>query len=501
MSIRFSAILLALALASGWPGTAAAQPTAGSDRCAALARTDFGSVQDAPTAIISSETVTNGTEQLCRIMGNIAPAVGFELSLPLKAGSWNGHFVALGCGGFCGETSDFYGCPLAVKRGYACIITDMGHKGTPYQGVWAYNNPQAEIDFGYRATHVTALAGKAIVARFYGIAARKSYFVGCSTGGRQGLVSAQRFPWDFDGIVAGAPIIDLTGATTQIVWNVRANLDANGAAILPVAKLALVHRAVLAACGSKGIVADPRRCGFDPARLRCTRGDAADCLSDAQIRVVNDFYSGARTSAGKAIGPFGLERGSELNWAGPYVADDGPGQAYALAAENFRYADLMPDPGPGWSPRDFDFDMDPKRIGMMEALYSGTNPDLRRFRDAGGKLIVYQGWNDVFVPPRAIIDYYDTATTTMGGSTAMARFARLFMLPAANHCTGGHGGWAVDWLAKISAWVERGEAPDRIIAQQPGGVVHYLGLDLEPAKGDDPAILPYRMTASDRSQP
>lgn len=450
--------------------------------CDSLRSADFSTLLDAPTRIRSAVADGEGADARCLVEGVIAPEVGFELRLP-SAARWNGKFVMLGCGGFCGRTRDVYDvCDAVNARGYACILSDMGHRGTPLQGGWAYNNLQAEIDFGFRATHVTAKAGKAIAAHHYGNLPTRSYFLGCSTGGRQGLVSAQHFPADFDGIVAGAPIIDLTGATMQIVWNTRATIDEKKRNILPPEAVDLLHREVMKQCDAAdgladGILQDPRACRVDLSAIACKQGRARDCLDAEAVAAAQKLYAGARNSAGEPVGLAGLVPGSEKAWVGPYVGrSGGVGEAYALAAENYRYMGFLPDPGPSWQPEDFDFDRDPARLGLMEAILGGMNPNLKKFKQAGGKIIVYQGWNDVFVPPLNTIDYAAMVTGAMGGRETTDSFFRLFMVPGMDHCAGGNGASVIDWLTVLEAWVERGQAPDRLTAARLSRRTDILGL-------------------------
>jgi feruloyl esterase len=463
--------------------------------CAALSVGDFSALLDAPTEI--SKTWTLGDPQQCRLRGLVSPNVGFEMALPERA-AWNGKLIALGCGGFCGDLDQVYNvCTEVARRGYACVINDLGHRGTPFQGAWAYQNLAAKVDFGYRATHVSTIAAKAIVAAYYGGGAGRSYFVGCSTGGRQGLVSAQRFPDDFDGIIAGAPIRDLTNATMQIVWRGRADRDGNGRPILTAAKLPLLHRAALARCDaadglSDGVIGDPLHCAVDPEALRCTGAEREDCLTDEQISVVRRLYAGAQDSHGRRLGPGEVFPGSELGWAGNFVATgEGPSIDYLLGAENYRYLSLLPDPGPTWKPEDFDFDRDPPRLALMEALFSGSNPDLRRFKERGGKLIMYHGWTDVVVPPGYSVDYHDLVTATMGGRARTDEFYRLFMLPGVDHCRGGAGADSVDWLTALEAWVEHGQAPDRLVGVALKSPGNFLGLDPPPAADNVRLSRPY----------
>ncbi len=324
--------------------------------------------------------------------------------------------------------------------------------------MWAYDNLQGEIDLAYRAAHVTALAGKAIATRWYGSEPRKSYFAGCSTGGRQALIEAQRFPWDFDGIVAGAPSISVTGIHMQLLWNNRAMLDGAGKVLLTPVELGLVHEAVVARCDMNdgirdGLIGDPRACGFDVAGLRCTAGKSAGCLSDAQVAAFQKIYAGPRTSRGEAVVAGGVPLGSELSWTQWFVGMD------KFARDEFRYSAFQPNPGPAWELRDFDFDRDFKRFGMADGLYSAANPDLRRYKAAGGKLLAFIGWAD-FGSPAPVTDYYETVEKTLGGRTATQDFFRLFVVPGMDHCTDGEGAFAIDYLGYLEAWVERGKAPD-----------------------------------------
>jgi feruloyl esterase len=457
-------------------GLAAPEPTtvdatAGS-ACAALGTMSFADLPDAPTQVTAAKLVVpdGRVPAYCRVAGYVAPSVGFELRLP--AVGWNGKFAHIGCGGFCG--SIFAGaCDSLLARGYACIATDMGHRSTALDGKWAYDNPQAKLDFAYRATHVATVAGKAITQAFFGKAASRSYFLGCSTGGRQGLVEAQRFPTDFDGIVSGAPVISELGDGMALLWNVRAALGPDGHPLLTPEDVRRVHAAAVARCDrddgvADGLIGDPRACRFDPAELRCTAGKTGDCLSAAQVEAVRKIYAGPVNSRGQALYTGGALPGSELNWIGPYVPADAGGSIYAgFMSELFRYMAFIPDPGPSWKPADFDWDRDPPRLAMMESLYSGSNPDLRRFKAAGGKLIVYQGWADQSVLPLNIIDYYETAERTMGGRAPTQEFLRLFMIPGMNHCYGGEGAYTIDYLSGLEAWVERGEAPDALRSVHP----------------------------------
>lgn len=453
-----------------------AQPAgAAAPDCAGLAQADFSRIPDAPTQVTVTEVVeapADGLPAYCRVQGYINPNVGIELRLPMQR--WNGKYFQVGCGGWCGFLFDGpflrERCDAPLRKGYACVATDSGHKGVDLK--WAYNNTQAEIDYAYRSTHVTAIAGKVIAERFYGKAASRSYFMGCSGGGREGLLEAQRFPQDFDGIIAGAPAISVTGGVMRLLWAAGQGFDKNGKVLLTPEDAKQVHRAAVESCDrddgvQDGIIGNPLACRFDPAVLQCNSGQRGGCLSAPQVDAVKRIYGGPKRSDGTALYTGGDVPGAELEWT--FMVD--------AWADLFRYGAFVPDPGPGWKWSDFDFDQDPQRLGQMESLYSATNPDLRRFKARGGKIILYHGWADHLQSGLNSIDYYETARNTMGGRAATEEFFRLFLMPGVAHCMGGTGADTVDHISYLEAWVERGEPPDLI-----------LGVKLKP--GTDPAVLP-----------
>ena len=451
--------------------------------CAALLKQSFSTLSDASTTISSTQSVSATAElpAYCQVQGIVAPQVRFEIRLP---DNWNGKFLHQGCGGLCGEVQPAT-CDDALARSYAVAVTDMGHQGAPWQSTWAYNNLPAEIDFAYRATHVVTVAAKAIIARYYGRPASRAYFRGCSTGGRQGLVEAQRFPADFDGIIAGAPVLDETGvAALHLMWSGQANLDADGRPLLEPVHVELLHAAVLDACDARDgsrdrILDDPRQCRFDPAALACA-GDVAagSCLTTAQQAAARRIYDGARNSRGEQLLAGGMSLGSEHEWVPNFVGRDGPA-VFAPAGplrELYQYLIFMPDPGPTAPTTTFDFDVDPARLALMEALYTAQNPDLSAFRARGGKLILYHGWDDAEIPPALMLRYFDRMQTTMGGARATREFARLFILPGVAHCRRGPGADTADWLTYLERWVEQGEAPDAVDTFHLSREQNYLGL-------------------------
>jgi Tannase and feruloyl esterase len=466
-------VVLAMMALAAISGLAEAAPSATESvevkQCEALASTDFSRIQDAPTQITEANLIKRKDDlpAHCQVKGYVTPQVGFEIRLPVN--NWNGKFMETGCGGTCGVITIDWLCPGPLRKGYACITTDMGHEDRSGGGLWAYNNPQEEIDWGFRATHVTAIAGKAITEQYYRKTPSKAYFMGCSTGGRQGMVEAQRFPWDFDGIIAGAPASDQSGTIMIRLWAALAMRDKDGKSILSSTDLQLVHDAVVDACdmndGVKdGLIGDPRACHFDPLKLVCKGQSSTECLSMEQANALKRIYTGPMTSKGKEIYTDGaLMPGAELAFGGYFESK------FSSFDVNFlRYMAFVPDPGPNWQPSDLNFDRDYKRFGMMESLYAGTNPDLRKFKAAGGKIILYHGWSDAGpggIPPLKTVDYYETVEKTMGGPAATQDFFRLFMIPGMGHCGGGEGALDIDYLSYLEAWVEKDHAPDAMIGK------------------------------------
>lgn len=444
--------------------------------CNALKQVDLSVIQDAPTQVTELKVIggTSDNGAYCRISGYVWPQIGFELHVPLN--DWNGRLLFLGCGGNCGETAWIFLCPAG--KNYACITSDMGHRSTALQGLWAYNNLQARYDFTSRAVHVVTLAGKAIVENLYGMAPIKSLFQGCSNGGHEGLIEAQSFPWDFDGIIAGAPAVRYSNVFVGFVWAVRALSDSKGDSLLLPGELHLIHRAALAKCDrddgvADGVIGNPLACKFDPAELACRAGQTSDCLTAAQVDAVRKVYSGPVSSSGSKIF-YGVLPGSELNWVDgpdrdPYIRTvaSAPRDGYELmsddATEMFRYMASVPGAGPGWKLGDFDIDRDYKRIGIADSPYGGENPDLRRFKNAGGRLLMYQGLTDIEVTPADAVDYYQTVERVIGDRTSTQDFFRLFLIPGMDHCTGGAGAFAVDYLSHLEKWVETGHGPDELI--------------------------------------
>jgi Tannase and feruloyl esterase len=435
--------------------------------CADLAREDFTQLAEAPTAITSALEVAAvpGTPAYCEVNGYVQPQVGFELRLPLTA--WNGRYFQTGCGVNCGELR-IQKCDGPLAGGFAVAAQNMGHTGTPAgPALWA-SDLSARLDYGPRSPHVTAVAAKAILQRFYGRPAAFSYFRGCSTGGREGLSEAQLYPTDFDGIIAGVPAFAGRLGAFGNNWDSRQLLHRDGTPVFTAAKLQLLHSAVLAACDAldgvkDGIITDPRRCAFDIGSLACPAGiDKPTCLTADQVSAARHVYDGARNLRGERLFPGHLMYGSEAAWNGTYGAQ---------LSDNYLKYMVSPTATPlGYSHWDFDFERDEPLAATAARLYDPVapheSPDLHAFRARGGKLISYHGWADPGVSPLSTLDYYARVTATEGGVRSVQTWFRLFMVPGMFHCRGGAAPNQFDFLPGLMAWVERGQAPDGIMASQ-----------------------------------
>ncbi len=415
-------------------------------------------------------TPLNDLPPLCRVVLQLTPTpdsnIGVEIWLPLNG--WNGRFEGTGNGGFAGRIV-YASLAAGVKHGYAVANTDMGMAPPPGGDASVFiGHPERWTDWGSRATHEMTVAGKQVVRAFYGRNSRHAYFAGCSTGGEQALMEAQRFPDDYDGIAGGAPGHNRTGVHTSILWN-YAVAHRDEAAGIPAGKLSLLTNAVVAACDAKdgvrdGVLSDPRICGFRPEALQCNGPNRDDCLTAAQVDTVRKFYSGPTNSrTGQHLYP-GMQPGSESGWK-YYFANTPP--PYAAI---FRWVF-----GAEWNWKNFEFDRDfDKMNAQLASSVNATNPDLSRFRKAGHKFILYHGWADWLVVPGESIAYWE-AVRNQDKTERTSDYLRLFMVPGMQHCYGGPGADKFDALESVAAWVEHGVAPDKIIATK------YV--DGDPAKG------------------
>lgn len=441
-------------------------PKTSCDHLRALTNYDF-SIDSA-----ASVPAQGDVPEFCLVQGQIVPEVRFEVGLPKD---WNGRLYMSGNGGFAGEPFTAGGRVAArnaaIRRGFATAATNTGHDAAREPLATFASNPQKLIDYAYRAVHVTAMTAKTIVRAYYDAPATRSYFVGCSTGGRQGLISAQRFPDDFDGIVVGAPVLDFTGTMVHFAAINRAI----AATPITADRVRVIAEKVYEKCDAAdgladGLIDDPRRCRFDVAKdvPQCAAAaDTGACLTEAQVKALRVVY-GDVTSKGAAIFP-GFPVGAEAlvptpfgrrsGWH-PWIIGEGQQTVALQFAESFFKEMVTPGTPIDW--RQFDADRDMEKLATIATLLNATNPDLTRFRARGGKILMYFGWADPALNPLMGINYYEQVRQTMGAGTG--EFFRLFMMPGVLHCGGGLGPSAFDSITPLVDWVERGAAPDRLIA-------------------------------------
>ncbi|MEJ3744332.1 tannase/feruloyl esterase family alpha/beta hydrolase [Actinomycetes bacterium KLBMP 9797] len=432
-------------------------------------------------AHVTAATPTPGqadAPEHCDVRGYVEPAVRFHLRLPTS--TYAGRYLQYGCGGFCGDLGvpAFPDCGGRPPGDFAVAATDDGHVGRPPfpfgDGGWAAGDRAARDDWQFRAPHVVSQAAKRVIAAYYGSPPRRSYFSGCSNGGREALLLAQRYPDDFDGIVAEAPAAAITPLIVHQAWLARSNTAADGQPILTGAKLPALHAAVVAACDgldglTDGQVDEPGACRFDPATLACPAGtDTPACLTAAQVEVVRRVYAGATDPAGRRLYPGGQPYGSEPAWYGwliPAPELGGLSAAAALADNYLRYMGY-PIGEPHSSLADFAFTVaEFDRLTPEGVRANALSLDLSRFRRAGGKLVIWHGGSDQAIPPAGTLDYYQRLWQRDGGPHRTQRYARLFMVPTLYHCADGYRLTEFDPLPELVRWVERGDAPDRVVAR------------------------------------
>lgn len=468
-------------------------------RCMQLRALDNLTITSAQLVEASGETPA-----YCHVVGSIGGSVRYHMQLPFPS-NWNGRFLNWGDGGKDGDL-DFADARLA--EGYAVANSNMGHDSGAEPGAsFGFNDRQAEIDFGYRAVHLTVTAAKTLIRAYYGEPPRFSYHEGCSTGGREGLMEAQRYPQDFDGIVAGAPVAYYQEVSGILIWisqklfadDFAGNLafDADGDGIQEsLGKLNLLASRVMDICDGvdgvhDGVIDDPRKCDFRPERdlkgQMCPRDENADkCFTKRQLANIEAIYEGPKDKRGRVIYK-GMPLSSELAWL--FVPHAGNGmQPFFPARDHINYLFYEEDPGvapadmgdikqklrkdgpfPEWAWWEFDVaDLANGSADFMRRITNATDPDMRRFLiDHEGKLLLYHGWADANAAPQPILDYYEqvVARTFGGDLPAATEHVRLFMVPGMNHCSGGPGPDEWDRLAPMIDWVEKGQAPERIVAR------------------------------------
>jgi feruloyl esterase len=453
--------------------TAGGQTAAGSEkRCSMLAELKLPEL-----VAVSAEPVAAGTfsppatgngrassfelPAFCRVRGTVTPAITFEVWLPYDSG-WNGRFQAVGGGGFAGVIS-YPAMAGALANGYVTASTDTGHQAPEVE--WL-SNPRLLRDYGYRGIYEMTAKAKASINAFYDRPADFNYFNGCSTGGRQGLMEAQRFPDDYDGIVSGAPVNYFVNTHFGQLWVALVSKPVVDEANLSADDLELVNRAVLDQCDaldglSDGLIENPLVCPFDPGALQCAGASEGQCLDRNQVNTLRSIYSGPiNPTTGEALHP-GLARGGEPTWS--VVSATGlvsiPQEYFARSV----FQDL------DWDWRSFDFSEDVELARQRTgAILDAIDPDLASFRDNGSKLILYHGWNDQVIFPEGSIDYYESVDAELAAQgsrdEATDDFFRLFMVPGMTHCRGGPGATSFDAQSAIENWVEREVAPQRIEA-------------------------------------
>lgn len=431
------------------------------------------------TTITAAQAVaaTDKSPAYCRVDGHVAVPgneVNFRVGFPAN---WNGKFYFSGVGGLGGRIGAL---DKGLARGYASASTDTGHSADDPN--WGSSRAK-EIDYGHRGTHVTAVAGKALTSAFYARPVQHAYFEGCSNGGRQAFMEVQRYPEDFDGIIGGHPA---TGTPMQAGRAfVYQHMLASPDNFLTAEKIELISKATVAACDDKdglkdGLIADPRACTFKVESLTCKAGDAADCVTAGQVESARRIYGGVKMKDGKVFAygfPPGHEGGAD-GWRAwisganapvkqadgtlAYGPDRQP-SGYGLMEPNFRFLALDND-DPNYNWKLFDVDRDLPRLKTMTEILSPLDPDLRPFQKRGGKLIAYHGWSDPGISAAGTVAYFDQMTKIVGGQKQADEFARLFMVPGMHHCGGGPGPNTFDMLPALEAWVEKGIAPQQVIA-------------------------------------
>jgi feruloyl esterase len=447
--------------------------------CAQLAAAELGALDAVVTG--ASET-TRERHGYCFVQGYISPQTQFEVLLPLT--TWRGRYLQQGCGGFCGfvgvsltdpsRTSGYQAPWPPLSNGEIVVAaSNNGHFGAdPIDAQWAEDDPRLRVAYGYGSEPALARTAKAIISAFYGREPSYSYFDGVSNGGRQALSIAQRYPAEFDGIIAGAPASNfapLVGIAEA--WMARANTDEAGRPILTSEKLPALHTAVMEACaGEQGAIVDPRACTFDPATIQCAEGtDGPDCLTAAQVKAARRLYRGATDAEGRNLFNGGQPYGSELAWNAWLVQpaeDQAPSDTIAAQlALGYHRAMANLEDGADVALSDIEFSAAAHdRLQEFGAVYNANDPDLTAFRDAGGKLILYHGWADEAIPPFSTVDYYRAVTEIMGGFEASQSFSRLYMIPGLYHCPCGSPvigdpATEVQFLQELVEWVEQDQAP------------------------------------------
>lgn len=479
-----AAATAAIAIASsGGHSAAAADATVkppvtanGGNRCAALKGTAVeGGTVIAAEHYNAGEQIVGGATggakvetPICRTRIELRPEAGSEIQIEVwLPARWNNKMMGLGGGGFDGSLSLAGAGSLnkAAAQGYAVVANDAGHTPAPSVGTWAHGAPQKIVDFGHRAGHLAAVTGRQIIGAYYGSRVQRAYFTGCSNGGRDGISLVSRYPADYDAVVAGAPAIRYTEVVTQLIWYSRA-AKGLGSPANAASKLDLVHKAVLASCDrldgvADGILENPRACRFNLQSLACGEGTGAACLNPGEVKAFETIYGGMRWNDGRKIidGPALGSEGSPGNW-GAWITGPVP----ALAGQEFYRWMVYDDPQ--WNVDGFDMDRDYAAAQTRSVpVINAGNPDISAFTRRGGKLIIYQGWDDPVITPGSTIQYVEEVRKSVGPKAAGQ--VQLFMVPGMAHCGGGPGATAFDMQAALEQWDQKGIKPQRVVATKP----------------------------------
>lgn len=447
----------------------------------------FTAPEGVPAWMAGDPALYKGLPAFCRLQVESKPSADSDIKIEvwLPASGWNGKFRGQGNGGFAGSI-DYGELGVAIGQGYASAATDTGHHADGGDAAWALGHPEKIIDFGYRAIHEMTAVGKAAAQAFYGDAPKHAYFASCSNGGRQALMEAQRYPADYDGILAGAPANYWTHLLTGALWDEQVTTN-NAASYIPSSKIPAIAQAVVAACDAQdgvkdGILNDPRQCRFDPGTMLCKAADAESCLTAPQVTALKKLYEGAHDSTGKQIFP-GFMPGAEDGDGGwpLWITGPGPGKALLFAFGNGYFADMV------YGKADWDY----KKANLEEAVaasdekYSNvlnsTQTDMKAFQARGGKLIIYHGWEDPAISALNSISYYSSVVSKMG-RPASDSFLRLYMVPGMQHCSSGpgpdeFGEFGIsqkndaqhNMYVALEEWVEKGTAPGPVIASKHEG--------------------------------
>ncbi len=483
--------LIALTMA---PALAAAKPMTPAD-CAKLLNLKLKDTIITEAAVMPAK---GDVPEICRVQGGLETVILFEVSMPTSV--WNNKLFYVGGGGYNGTVPELGD---ALARGYAAAGSDTGHRGFHWDASAMYNNPQSQVNYAHRATHLVAGLSKEIIKSYYGAPAKYSYFCGCSNGGKMALMEAERYPEDFDGIVGGGYVVDRTKEMMMFAWTQRALL---GSEIQPY-KIPAMEKATLAACDARdgladGLIDRPDRCKFDPEVMVCQGADGPNCLTPRQVTAWQKILNGPVNSAGKKLYA-GYSPGHEGDYA-YYIT--GIGTMHGYPSSNFMYEDSFMRWivfGPQFdSVRDFDYDKSPAALVKFEKDQDAGTADLSAFQKHGGKLILYNGWADHSTPPMRAVEYFEQLRQKTANRDD---FVRLFMMPGLYHCSGGPGpntfgglgqkGYKRndpdnDIVGALDQWVEKGMAPSKLI------VTKFKGDDPRQGVARTRPVCPYPQVAT-----